>query len=298
MQQQRSKLRPRSRLARAGGSGAWEEEEEAGLGHPSGCSAGGRRLQHQGGSNRSRLAAAAAAAAESDEEVVSAAEVLAELLPMGYYYEADSMDAEQQDATTHHGTDAPAAVVAAAGPPPPPPPPMSSAVHHGEVLQYLAHRQCLNEAARNSRAVEAEQFRRSGPGRLGDTITPYGNPSHADDLNKRGPATGSKHSVSIPSLKHTATAAPGVCQLMPPQQQGLSPAATAKAGQAHAAAAAGTINLHVYHAILTALAAGVSAESIDVGSTQRKYEVMEQQLHVPHSPAAAHLLSRMHGISP
>jgi hypothetical protein len=243
-------------------------------------------------------AAAVAAAAESDEEVVSAAEVLAELLPMGCY-EAVDTGAEPQEAPVCNDIDAAAATAA--------PPPACPAAHQGEVLRFPAHQQSIKAATGNIKARDAAELRRSGPGSLAGSCKGNGANwagSAAGNFGKGSSTAGSMGTGDNPSLKNsTATAvAAGTGAL---QQHGgfseghsWSPAAAANAEQAEAAVAAGTINPHVYRAILTALAAGAPAESIDLVSTQRKFEVMEQQLHVPHSPAAAHLLSRMSGMSP
>jgi hypothetical protein len=233
------------------------------MGHAADRSAAGRQLQHQGSSIRSRLAASAAAAAaaaateESDEEVVSAAEVLAALLPMGCY-DTDEYYAEQQEEDT---PDAHELLAAAA-----PPPTSTAAAHQGGHMNTQVADQSMEEMTGNIKADGVVRLQRSGKGT-------------ASCKNAAAPASPCKD------------------QLMSQQQGCMSPAATAKAEQARAAAAAGTINPHVCQAILAALAAGAAAESIDLASTQRKFEVMEQQLHVPHSPAAAHLLSRMSGRS-
>ncbi|KAF6262139.1 hypothetical protein COO60DRAFT_1636178 [Scenedesmus sp. NREL 46B-D3] len=295
---QLSKLRPRSRLARAGGSGAWQDEEGSDMGQPADHRAEGRQLQHQGSSGASRLAAAAAtaaAAAESDKEVVSAAEVLAGLLSMGSY-EANDLHADQQEAAMLGGHELAAAAA---------PPPTSIAAHQGGDRHQLMQ-QAVGQIAEKSMAVGAAELRRSSPGSIGGSW--MCNPSTAGALGKGSIAVGSIGKAAVPSFMKAAAppAAAEFCKGQPlplPQQQPiesspssfLSPVSAAKAEEARAAAAAGAINPHVCRAVLTALAAGASAESIDLASTQRKFEVMEQQLHVPHSPAAAHLLSRMSG---
>jgi hypothetical protein len=235
------------------------------MGHASDRSAAGRQLQHQGSSIRSRLAASAAAAAaaaaateESDEEVVSAAEVLAGLLPMGCY-DSDEYYAEQQEADTPNAHELLAAAAA------PPPTSTAAAAHQGGHMNTQVADQSMEEMTGNMKADGVVRLQRSGTGTA--------------------------------SCKTAAPPSPCKDQLMSQQQGCMSPAATAKAEQARAAAAAGTINPHVCQAILAALAAGAAAESIDLASTQRKFEVMEQQLHVPRLPAAAHLLSRMSGRS-
>jgi hypothetical protein len=200
-----------------------------------------------------------------DQEVVSAAEVLAGLLPMGCY-DAGEWYAEEQEVDTHNNHEHAAAAAA------PPPPPAFVAPHKGEFVHTQLAHQPKEDMAVDSRADGTARVQRSRPG---------------SSLGARG----------ISSLKTAAV--PAACQdkPLPPQQGGMSPAAAAKGEQARAAAAAGTLNPHVCRAILAALAAGVAADSIDLASTQRKFEVMEQQLHVPDSPAAAHLLSRMNGRS-
>ncbi|WIA12420.1 hypothetical protein OEZ85_012461 [Tetradesmus obliquus] len=180
---------------------------------------------------------------------------------------------------------------------------MSHGSRHGSG-SYSAPASPARPRSRSGSAASSPARRRRAASPDDPEYRPRGNSklsrstSHAsDDLSAAAAAAGAAARNSTDTA-----AALGVGML---QQQGglsagpsLSPAAIAKAEQAQAAAAAGAINPHVYRAILTALAAGAPADSIDLVSTQRKFEVMEQQLHVPRSPAAAHLLSRMTAMSP